>query len=73
MYVYFAEMSLLERLMSQCKIYQKDAETNTYNPDYITKLVNNYRSHKDILHVPNLLFYDNELKVRTWLEQNYNS
>ena len=57
-------MSLLERLMTQCELYQKD-EKMQYNPTYITKLVNNYRSHKSILHVPNRLFYDNELKVRT--------
>lgn len=57
-------MSLLERLMTQCGLYQKDPETLEYNSSYITKLVNNYRSHKDILFIPNLLFYDNELKVR---------
>lgn len=57
-------MSLLERLMIQCKIYEKDLKTSKYNPTYITKLVHNYRSHEVILHVPNMLFYDNELKVR---------
>eukprot|EP01134_Creolimax_fragrantissima_P001837 CFRG1837T1 len=32
-----------------------------YDPKYITKLVNNYRSHPHLLEVPNRLFYDNEL------------
>ncbi|MEW5312365.1 MAG: hypothetical protein WDW38_004006 [Sanguina aurantia] len=32
-----------------------------YNPVYITKLLKNYRSHPDILSLPSLLFYSNEL------------
>ncbi|KAG1680367.1 hypothetical protein FOA52_015458 [Chlamydomonas sp. UWO 241] len=32
-----------------------------YNTAYVTKLVNNYRSHPAILKVPNELFYDGEL------------
>ncbi|XP_048511780.1 putative helicase MOV-10 isoform X2 [Athalia rosae] len=52
--------SLLERLMKQCLPYKKD-NTGKYNPNYITKLRRNFRSHKSILHVPNKLFYDNEL------------
>lgn len=55
------DMSLLERVMSQCKLYEKNPE---YNPKVITKLINNYRSHREILHIPNICFYDNELKVR---------
>ena len=50
--------SLMERLM-ECEPYQK--EKNKYNARYITKLVRNYRSQKPILHIPNKLFYDNEL------------
>lgn len=58
-------MSLLERLMKQCDLYQKDPVTLKYNEKVITKLVNNYRSHEKILHVSNLRFYDNELVVST--------
>ncbi|XP_076234817.1 putative helicase mov-10-B.1 [Calliopsis andreniformis] len=50
--------SLLERLM-ECEPYQK--VENKYNPRYITKLIRNYRSQEPIFHVPNHLFYENEL------------
>ena len=50
--------SLMERLM-ECEPYQK--VKNKYNSRYITKLICNYRSQKPILHIPNKLFYDNEL------------
>ncbi|XP_076618729.1 putative helicase mov-10-B.1 [Colletes latitarsis] len=50
--------SLLERLM-ECEPYQK--VENEYNSRYITKLIRNYRSQEPILHVSNILFYDNEL------------
>ena len=32
-----------------------------YNGDVLTKLVNNYRSHRAIIEIPKQLFYDNEL------------
>ncbi|XP_043249748.1 putative helicase mov-10-B.1 [Colletes gigas] len=50
--------SLLERLM-ECEPYKK--VENKYNSRYITKLIRNYRSEEPILHVSNMLFYDNEL------------
>ncbi|XP_046486556.1 putative helicase MOV-10 [Neodiprion pinetum] len=53
--------SMLERLMKQCSPYKKD-QSGKYNPKYITKLVRNFRSNKFILHVPNILFYDDELQ-----------
>jgi len=37
------------------------AEYGYYNPQFITKLVHNYRSHPAILYLPSQLFYDNEL------------
>lgn len=49
--------------MYQCPLYQKDPETDKYEPRVITKLLNNYRSHPEILHIPNDRFYDNELRV----------
>ncbi|KAA0713974.1 putative helicase mov-10-B.1 [Triplophysa tibetana] len=52
-------LSLLERLMTQNKLYQKGA--TGYDNRYVTKLLKNYRSHPSILKVPNELFYDGEL------------
>ncbi|KAG9485559.1 hypothetical protein GDO78_008567, partial [Eleutherodactylus coqui] len=55
-------MSLLERLMTQNPLYGKTS--GSYNPQFVTKLLQNYRSHPDILSIPNELFYDNELQVK---------
>ena len=55
------DQSLLERLM-KLSIYSADSE-GQYNPQLITKLINNFRSHEGILHSPNKLFYDSQLKV----------
>ncbi|XP_069801360.1 helicase MOV-10 [Dendropsophus ebraccatus] len=55
-------MSLLERLMTQNPLYGKS--NGSYNPQFVTKLLLNYRSHPDILLVPNELFYDNELQAK---------
>ncbi|KAJ9601053.1 hypothetical protein L9F63_000788, partial [Diploptera punctata] len=57
------DVSLLERLMNKCDLYQKDEATNQYNSNVLTKLIQNFRSHKHILALPNNLFYDNELQV----------
>ena len=50
--------SVLERLMEH-PLYSSAA-----SPQVITKLVQNYRSHPDILAVPNERFYKNELRAR---------
>ncbi|KAF6041478.1 MOV10 [Bugula neritina] len=55
-------VSLLERLMNE-NLYKRDQTTQEFNPNYVTKLLQNFRSHPDILKVPNQLFYDNELQV----------
>ncbi|EFN85410.1 Putative helicase MOV-10, partial [Harpegnathos saltator] len=52
-------ISMLERLMNDCELYMK--KDGKYNPNYVTKLIKNYRSHECILHVPNNQFYNNEL------------
>ncbi|XP_065103211.1 putative helicase mov-10-B.1 [Paramisgurnus dabryanus] len=54
-------LSLLERLMTKNDLYQK--ETTGYDNRYVTKLLQNYRSHPSILKVPNELFYDGELEA----------
>ncbi|KAG2468529.1 SDE3 helicase, partial [Polypterus senegalus] len=56
-------VSLLERLMTQNSLYQKTGEHGTYNSQFVTKLLRNYRSHPDILNIPNGLFYEDELQV----------
>jgi hypothetical protein len=53
--------SFLVRLMDSIDLYQKS--DGRYNSDVITKLTYNYRSHPQILKVPNNLFYDGELVV----------
>lgn len=54
--------SLFERLFN-LPLYQRDALTGEYNQQYITQLVQNYRSHKAILKIPNELFYENTLEA----------
>lgn len=51
---------MLERLMNDCSPYKK--EDGKYNPNYITKLLKNYRSHECIFHISNEEFYDSELE-----------
>ncbi|XP_043472679.1 putative helicase mov-10-B.1 [Leptopilina heterotoma] len=52
--------SMLERLMEKSELYKK-GYNNKYDPNFLTKLVKNYRSHEAILKLPNFLFYENEL------------
>jgi helicase MOV-10 len=56
--------SLLARLMEN-EVYSLDPQTRTYDPNFITMLKLNFRSHPDILHIPNLLFYDNLLEPKS--------
>jgi len=57
-------VSLLESLI-KVPLYQRNMNKFTlyggYHPNYITKLVKNYRSHPAILHIYSHLFYDNDL------------
>ncbi|XP_032376607.1 putative helicase mov-10-B.1 [Etheostoma spectabile] len=53
-------VSLLERMMRDFALYQKDK--GVFNNRFVTKLLRNYRSHPAILKVPNELFYDEELQ-----------
>ncbi|KAJ8386394.1 hypothetical protein AAFF_G00170990 [Aldrovandia affinis] len=56
-------LSLLERLMTQNSLYQKDEVTGQFNRRFVTKLLRNYRNHPAILKIPNELFYEGELQV----------
>ncbi|NXT59199.1 SDE3 helicase, partial [Pluvianellus socialis] len=53
--------SLLERLMLHNPLYKKSS--GGYDPQFVTKLLWNYRSHEAILRIPNELFYESELKA----------
>ncbi|XP_071960660.1 RNA helicase Mov10l1-like [Antedon mediterranea] len=59
--------SLLERLMKR-PVYLRDEKKfrdhGSYDPLLVTKLVDNYRSHECVLHIPSHLFYHNELVVK---------
>ena len=57
--VYITGQSLLERHMSM-KLYSRD-DKDQFNSNYVTELVRSFRSHPDILEVPNSCFYENEL------------
>lgn len=53
--------SLLERLLTYNSLYKKGPDG--YDPQFITKLLRNYRSHPTILDIPNQLYYDGELQA----------
>ncbi|XP_057401942.1 helicase MOV-10 isoform X2 [Balaenoptera acutorostrata] len=53
--------SLLERLLTYNALYKKGPDG--YNPQFITKLLRNYRSHPTILDIPNQLYYEGELQA----------
>ncbi|KAI7807754.1 putative helicase mov-10-B.1 [Triplophysa rosa] len=62
--LYGMGQSLLERLMKQNSLYQKiQDDIPRYDSRFVTKLLQNYRSHPAILKIPNELFYENELQV----------
>lgn len=54
--------SFMEHLFKE-PCYSANSEGH-YNPDRIVQLIENYRSHPDILRIPNLLFYENKLKYK---------
>ncbi|KAA0202021.1 hypothetical protein HAZT_HAZT009602, partial [Hyalella azteca] len=55
------DQSFLGRLMTIDMYKPKGGQ---FNPLYITKLVENFRSHKSLLEIPNRCFYENQLKAR---------
>jgi len=56
------DQSYMERLVKTSPAYKiPDNSDETYNPELVTLLVNNYRSHPDILKLPNAMFYRNQL------------
>ena len=62
------DRSLMERLMTCFQPYGRNESFNkygNYNPKFVVKLVNNYRSDQQIMKIPSKLFYDNELVFNT--------
>lgn len=55
------EVSYMERLVTKSPAYLPDMASGEYPPDLVTLLVRNYRSHPNILSLPNKMFYDNKL------------
>ncbi|CAO1424625.1 unnamed protein product [Diamesa serratosioi] len=53
-------LSLMERIMTKPK-YQNKPE---YNVNYVTQLLDNYRSHPAILQFSNVMFYDSMLRCK---------
>lgn len=47
-------------ILSEKELYQPNP-TGKYNANFITHLIRNYRSHENILKIPNTLFYRNQL------------
>ena len=45
------------------KVYTRNDQDKKYDERILTKLLNNYRSHPEILVVPNRCFYKNELEA----------
>ncbi|XP_070686569.1 RNA helicase Mov10l1 [Pempheris klunzingeri] len=54
-------VSLLERLMAN-SLYSR--HNSGYNPNLVTKLIYNYRSHEALLTLPSKLFYQGELSFK---------
>ncbi|CAL8319741.1 unnamed protein product [Merluccius merluccius] len=52
-----------EEEVSDEDVSDEDEEDKVFDPRFVTKLLSNYRSHPDILKIPNMLFYDGELQV----------
>ncbi|KAI8771706.1 helicase Mov10l1, partial [Biomphalaria glabrata] len=63
--MYGLELSLLERLMNR-DVYQRDEDSaeehEGFDPNLVTMLIYNYRSHPGILDLPSRLFYYSQLQ-----------
>lgn len=56
--------SWMEHLMRNKRCYMRNPITKQFNPNYITVLTKNYRSHPSILTIANKLFYNGILEAR---------
>lgn len=60
--------SKVDVFLRQSNRFISDPKTKEYDGRVITKLIQNYRSHEDLLCVPNELFYDGDLVARAPLD-----
>ena len=56
-------VSLMERMMSKPR-YQMNPTDKSFNANFVTQLLDNYRSHPAILQFSNVLFYDSKLRAK---------
>ncbi|KAL1377835.1 hypothetical protein pipiens_001516 [Culex pipiens pipiens] len=56
-------VSLLERITDK-ELYAKNPLTGEYDPNVITQLRNNFRSHPALLELPNRMFYAGQLRAK---------
>lgn len=45
-------------------LFRQESYLPPYNSNSIVQLKNNYRNHADILHIPNILYYDSKLESK---------
>lgn len=55
--------SFMERLVETSPAYAWNEEARSYPSSLVTMLVKNYRSHPDIIKLPNEMFYRNQLEA----------
>ena len=56
-------VSLMERIMTKPR-YQRNPRDKSFNANFVTQLLDNYRSHPAILQFSNVLFYDSKLRSK---------
>lgn len=64
-------MSWMQYLIENKKCYMRHPKTKQYDPNFIGVLVANYRSHPDILHIPNKQFYGGILEAKGKIGKTY--
>lgn len=60
----------MERLMNS-EPYQRNAKTNAYCSSMLTQLLQNFRSHPDIINISNDLFYHGDLVPSAPIEKTH--
>lgn len=56
-------VSLMERIMSKRRYRMNDLD-KSYDKNYVTQLLDNFRSHPAILQFSNVLFYESKLRAK---------
>ena len=58
---YGLDVSYLERVCQTQPYLRDESKPGNYDPHYVTKLINNYRSHPALIALPSEVFYHAEL------------